>query len=148
MNANNTSEYPSEFWSSSRDRYEERLARWEARQQRRDRWGNDSWWGGAILILLGTFFLLQNLGLPVAGNWWALFLMIPALGSFEAAWHAYRFDGRPAAAKGLLVGGLMFTVLTVMLLLNLNWSLLWPVILVVIGTGLLLSSVLFSGEES
>ena len=38
-----------------------------------------SWIGGVILVFLGVLFLLQNIGwLARDGNWWAVFILIPA----------------------------------------------------------------------
>ncbi len=137
MSANSIPNDSAESSTHPRSRYDERLARWEARQKRREEWGDGSWWGGAILILLGAAFLLHSFGAPIGARWWALFLMIPALGSFDAARHAYRFSGSRDAARGTVIGGLLFTFLTAMLLFDLNWGLLWPVVLVLVGIGLL-----------
>jgi hypothetical protein len=53
------------------------------------------WIFGLVLIVVGSVFLLQNWGLPVLiGNWWALFILIPAIGAFTAAWTVYRQDGQ------------------------------------------------------
>jgi hypothetical protein len=43
-------------------------------------WSNG--WFGVALIALGMLFLVQNyLGYELR-NWWALFILIPAIGSF------------------------------------------------------------------
>jgi hypothetical protein len=40
-----------------------------------------SWIGGLALLLLGGLFLLQNLGgFAFMGNWWTIFIFIPAEG--------------------------------------------------------------------
>ena len=44
------------------------------------------WLGGAILVVLGLIFLAQNLGIATLNNWWAIFILIPAVGAFTAAW--------------------------------------------------------------
>ena len=65
----------------------------EARRQRRE--GTGGWIVGVILIVLGGLFLLQNSGalrIPLT-SWWALFILIPALGAFERAWRVYRSTG-------------------------------------------------------
>jgi hypothetical protein len=93
--------------------------------------------GGVILIVIGAVLLAQNMGLHLPDNWWAAFLLIPAGGSLVAATRAYREDGGMSRrASGALVAGLIFLALTIALYVGVNWGLLWPVILLVIGVGL------------
>jgi hypothetical protein len=121
----------------------QRWARREARWQRHT--GRPyGWIGGAILILLGIVFLLQNMGIPFLANWWALFILLPAFGAFVTAWETYRNNGRltRGGAGSLAVGGLL-TILALAFLLNLNVDLFWPLLLIVgglvlLGTALLL----------
>jgi hypothetical protein len=115
----------------------ERRARREARWQRH---GGRSyaWIGGAILILLGVVFLLQNMGIPFLANWWAVFILIPAFWAFVAAWDSYRDNGRlTRGGAGSLAGGSLLTILALVFLLNLNLGLFWPVLLIVGGLVLL-----------
>ena len=58
--------------------------------ERRTRRHGGGWAGGAILIGLGILLLLQNFGNYQFDNWWAFFIMIPALGAFSNAWAAYQ----------------------------------------------------------
>jgi hypothetical protein len=120
----------------------ERWARREARWQRRA--GRPyGWIGGAILILLGVVFLLQNMGIPFPANWWALFILIPAFWAFVAAWESYRNNGRlTRGGAGSLAGGGLLTILALVFLLNLNVGLFWPVLLIVGGLVLLVTALL------
>lgn len=97
------------------------------------------WVLGLVLIAVGGVFLLQNAGLPVlVGNWWALFILIPAIGALAAAWTLYRQNGeltRPAV--GLITGGLVPLTIALIFLFNYFGSA-WPVLLVVLGAGMLL----------
>jgi hypothetical protein len=115
----------------------ERWARREARWQRHA--GRPySWIGGAILILLGVVFLLQNMGIPFLVNWWALFILIPAFWAFVTAWDSYRGNGRlTRGGAGSLTGGILLTILALIFLSNLNLGLFWPVLLIVGGLVLL-----------
>jgi hypothetical protein len=115
----------------------ERIARREARWQRRA--GRPyGWIGGAILILLGVVFLLQNLGIPFLMNWWALFILIPAFWSYVAAWNLYQDYGRMTrGVTGSLTAGILLTVLSLVFLLNLAIGLFWPALLIVGGLALL-----------
>ncbi len=99
-------------------------------------------WFAVVLIGLGVIFLVQNYTGAELGNWWALFILIPASGALAAAWSAWRAGMHPAAVSGPLVGGLaMFTVAAIFLL-ELQWSRVWPVFLILAGIGALVPSLL------
>jgi hypothetical protein len=115
----------------------ERWARREARWQRQP--GRPyGWIGGAILILLGVTFLLQNMGLPFLTNWWALFILIPAFWAYVAAWDIYQDNSRlTRGGVGSLTVGILLTLLALVFLLNVDVGLFWPVLLIAGGLVLL-----------
>lgn len=96
------------------------------------------WIFGGILIVIGVFLLLRNLlGLHL-GNWWALFILIPAAGSLASAWKLYQAHGTiDAAVRGPLVGGVVLLFVFAMFFFGFNWSLFWPVLLILAGIGAL-----------
>jgi len=100
-----------------------------------------AWILGAILVVLGIVFLLQNFMNFSFGNWWALFILIPALGSFNNAYHAYNDAGKQMTphARSSFMWGILLTLITAIFLFNLSWSLLGPVVLIVLGLGILLN---------
>lgn len=113
------------------------------RETRRERTrASGPWLGGIILILLGFFFLAQNLGFATLDNWWALFILIPAVGSFATAWSIFQGNGNrmTGAVRGPLMGGLILAMVAAAFLLNLNWGLLWPLFLILIGVGALITA--------
>jgi len=115
----------------------ERWARREARWQRHA--GRPyGWIGGALLIMLGVVFLLQNMGIRFLTNLWALFFLIPAFWAYVAAWDNYQDKSRlsPGGASALTVG-ILLTILAMVFLLNLDVGLFWPVILILGGSALL-----------
>jgi peptidoglycan/LPS O-acetylase OafA/YrhL len=122
----------------------------EARRQRRaERLGDPSqrstWVAGLILILLGGMFLMQNMGsnIPLK-NWWALFILIPAIGAIDTGIRMYRqADNRlTAPASGsLLVGGVL-TLVTLGFLFNISWTFFGPAILILAGIGVLANAML------
>lgn len=120
-----------------------REARWEARQARR-RSGRSGWVGGAILILLGLIFLFQNFGALRFANWWALFILIPAIGSFGNAWNSYQNSGGhlTTAARGSLIGGFVLVLITLAFLFSVNVSIYWPIFLILGGLVLLVNAIL------
>ena len=122
----------------------------EARRQRRsERLGDPSSVGtdvlGLILILLGGAFLLQNLGIFSISftNCWALFILLPAIGSFQGGWRIYQQAGNriTAPASASLLVGLVLLMVTAVFLFNLNWSLFGPALLILGGIGTLLVAI-------
>lgn len=127
---------------SQPENYDRQTARRQRNEERRTgRPG--SWVAGAILILIGIFIMLDNLAGFTLENWWALFIMIPALGAFGNAWRTYQNDGRfSGQARASLTSGVILTMVTAVFLLNLNWTLLGPVLLILAGLGILLNVLL------
>ena len=118
-------------------------ARDEGRRAWRRSRGSGGWLGGAILILVGLVFLLQNLHVLYLHNWWALFILIPALTSFAAARNRYSFTGHfDRGARLAVIWGLAFTALSVAFLLEVQWGLLWPVALILVGVVMLVNALL------
>jgi hypothetical protein len=125
----------------------EPLDRDEARRQRRAArhaaTGGLGWVAGLIMIVLGGVFLLYNMGaLSITlHNWWALFILIPALGSFDTAWRAYRAGGNrlTATARGAILAGVILTAITLAFLLELDWTYFGPILLILAGVGVLIN---------
>ena len=112
---------------------------WRA-ERHAHRWGGP-WLGGAVLIALGLIFLAQNLGIAVFANWWALFILIPAIASLGTAWNIYQANDSQwtNAARGPLITGLILLVITATLLFGLNWGLIVPLLLIIAGVAALLN---------
>ncbi len=125
------------------DPHEQRRRERELRRQARWSRRGGGWFGGAVLILLGLIFLLENFGIFPIRNWWALFILIPAFGAFAAAWNRYQDSGGQltAAVRGSLFGGLILVLITAIFLFDLGslvW--LWPALLILAGVGLLVNA--------
>jgi peptidoglycan/LPS O-acetylase OafA/YrhL len=104
-------------------------------------------WFAVALIVIGAIFLLRNYAGLEIGNWWALFFLIPAVGSLASAWSSWRSGMHPAAVTGQLVGGLILLSVAAIFLLELQWSKIWPVFLILFGVGALLPSLLGRRER-
>ncbi|OGO67698.1 MAG: hypothetical protein A2Z49_03205 [Chloroflexi bacterium RBG_19FT_COMBO_56_12] len=99
------------------------------------------WIGGAVLIVLGLVFLLQNITGFELRNWWAIFILIPAFGMFARTYRDYQNNGRlTAAGRGPLIGGLLLTFIAAAFLFSLDFGNLWPVFLILGGIALLLNA--------
>lgn len=113
------------------------------REAQPEKHGSGAWMWGVFLILLGIIFLLDNTNLLHLQNWWALFILLPAMGSFQGAYQAYRNAGNrlTAGVRGSLFGGFLITFVALIFLFGMNFGLLWPVLLLVAGVGLLINAI-------
>jgi len=102
-------------------------------------------WIGLIFIGGGTIVLLNQMDvLSFELNWWALFILLPAFGALTSAYNSYR-STNDLFDMGVMVPalvGLFMLLLSVSLLggdaINLNLKVYWPIILIVLGLGLIL----------
>ncbi|HLF27494.1 MAG TPA: hypothetical protein VJG32_14260 [Anaerolineae bacterium] len=140
---NSTSSQPAGWLSGRLTRRMERMQRRAERRAARYA-GGGAWLIGVALIILGVIFMLQNTGVVLIGNGWALFILLPALGSFATAYGAYRNHGGRlnAMARGALISGLVFTAIAAFFLLDLDWGNLWPLWLILAGIGALANALL------
>ena len=109
---------------------------------RSERWRGGSSLFGLVLVLLGIFFLLQNVGILVTPrHWWALFILIPAVGSAAAALAMFERAGRryTRAMSRPLTGFVILTFITAMFFFDLSWGEWWPVFIIIAGLSSLLS---------
>ena len=98
------------YTSRRQERIERRATRRADRQT-----GGLGWIGGLVLIGIGMLYLLHDYGVvPTLTNWWALFLLLPGLGTLSAALGAYRRNGGQWTLEvtGPFIGGLLFLGLT------------------------------------
>ena len=103
---------------------------------------------GLILIVLGTLFLLQQLTDFTFENWWALFILIPAIGAFSGAYAAFRHTGRfSEGVRSGISSGLIILAVAFMFLLDLDWSTWWPVMLIMGAFSFFLSGFTLPGSK-
>ena len=100
-------------------------------------------WGGfpigaIVLIVVGVVFLLGNFGFHLPPHWWAVLLLIPAVGLLVAAIRFYRVDNTFAArAMGPAVGGVILLAMALAIFFGLNWGLFWPIVLIAVGAAII-----------
>jgi hypothetical protein len=133
----------------------ESLDRRAARRQRREQRLADpsrggAWVTGFILIVLGTMFLLRNNGMSYIPlrNWWALFILIPAIGAFDSALRTYRNAGNQltAPARSSLLVGTVLAFVTIMFLFDISWAVFGPILIILVGIAIILNYALGSSE--
>lgn len=105
--------------------------------------GDNRWLGGVVLISIGLFLLLGNIfPFTFFGNWWAIFILIPAFYSFQRAWRTYQLDGTMTRkVRSNLVGGMLVGAIGFIFLFGLNIGRWWPLLLIIAGVGILLRRV-------
>lgn len=102
-------------------------------------------WIGLAFIAGGTIVLLNQMGVwSFEFNWWALFILFPAFGALTGAYRCYR-STNDLFEMGVMIpalAGLFMLLLSVSMLLgdaiNLNLKVYWPIILIVLGLGLII----------
>ena len=101
-------------------------------------------WIGLVFIFGGAVVLLNQLNiLPFELNWWALLSLFPAFGTLTSAYNRYRSTNDLFEMRVMIPAlvGLFMLLLSVSLFvgdaINLNLRVYWPIILIVLGLGLI-----------
>lgn len=103
---------------------------------------------GLVLIFIGVLFFLQQIGMFTLHNWWALFILIPAFGSFSTAWYAYQRNFRiNEGVRAGLGGGLITLTIALIFLLNLHWEIWWPLMVIVPGLATFMNGFTLPGSR-
>lgn len=106
---------------------------------------DNGWTFGLALIAVGVIFLVSEVTGFELHNWWAVFILIPAVSNLSNAWRIYKSDERLGReGRGSLIGGLVLTVISATFLFSLDWAMVWPFLLIAAGFGAVLSGVLDS----
>lgn len=101
-------------------------------------------WIGVIFVFGGIALIINQLNLlPFELNWWALFILMPAAGFLNGAYKRFRshnnlfsMDVASSALVGLFMVALSFSLL-LGAAWNINWSLFWPLMIILIGLGMI-----------
>lgn len=102
--------------------------------------GGQSWLPGVVLILMGGIFLLRNYTDFDFENWWALFILFPAISNLSTAYANYRSSGMNRSVRAHAFWGLFFVLLSMSFLFGLEFGALWPAFLILGGLGMLLGA--------
>jgi hypothetical protein len=87
---------------------------------------------GVVLLMRSAF----GLDLLAGWNWWAVFILIPAVLAFSRAEKMYRQCGTlDAATRSVLMGGMFPFVIALIFLLELDWGRVWPIFVILAGLG-------------
>lgn len=93
---------------------------------------------GIFLVVVGVLTWVAWLGGTGLRNWWALFILAPALATLAVAYGLYRHSGAfTYAVRGPLAGGLLILTVAALFLLNMSWHIWWPLFIILPGLTLL-----------
>ncbi|MBT3251895.1 MAG: hypothetical protein HN729_12775 [Candidatus Marinimicrobia bacterium] len=94
------------------------------------------YWTGALLVLLGIYLLLEKSGyIPELENWWALFIVLPGLATIGSAYKSLMDEGIiTRRIIDRIASGVTIMFVGCVMLFGWQWSRIWPVFLIIIGT--------------
>ena len=106
---------------------------------------NTTFWIGVVFLFGGAVILFNQLNiLPFELHWWALLILLPSFGTLTRAYHRYR-STNDVFEMGVMIPalvGLFMLLMSVSLLvsdgIDLKLRVYWPIILIVLGLGLIL----------
>ena len=105
-----------------------------------------AWFGGAVLIIVGLAFIVENLHLPFIqeGNWWAIFLLIPIVAILDDIYHIYTTtpERKAGAITSKAVGLLIISAIMVIFLFGVNLGIYWPLLLIAAGLAFLIAAII------
>lgn len=135
MSDPNSTGTPSGDWREQR-----RAERHARRDARHGLWGGAPI-GGLVLLVIGGVLLANQFGYHLPDRWWAALLLIPAGGALVSSVRFWREDNRMSArVTGSAAGGVVFLILACAFFFGANWSFFWPVLLMLVGAGLMARS--------
>ncbi len=90
---------------------------------------------GIVIVLIGVGFLLYNFNVRLPflylNNWWALFILIGAIGPLGQALQAWRKKGGfDANVLHFLTFAAIIVTISLFLFFSVNWSFWWPVFII------------------
>jgi hypothetical protein len=104
----------------------------------------DGWFGiplvGIVVVAIGVIFLARNFGFyfPMPDRWWAIFVLIPAGAALVSAARLFRVDGGLSSRViGAATVGVLMLVVALVLFLDLEWDQVWPVMIIIVGLGII-----------
>jgi hypothetical protein len=87
---------------------------------------------GLAFTIVGLIFLLHNLDvIRISHRWWALFFLIPISYLLSDLMRGRQY-------RRSLIGLITLVFMMVILLLGLNWGVVWPVFIIIGGLSVLL----------
>lgn len=102
-----------------------------------------NWALGIAIVAIGAILLARNLGIDFFflefDNWWAIFILLAAIGPLQHAYSSFMREGFSNAVANSLVttGAIVFVAL--IFLLDLAFTVWWPVFVIVGGLYMLTS---------
>ena len=98
-------------------------------------------YGGLIMIAVGVVFLVMQYSDIRFNNWWALFILIPALLAWSKAASLWKAAGRMNQGVTRTLAGSLFPLfIASIFLFNWDWGRIWPGFIILAGINALAGS--------
>lgn len=106
-----------------------------------------SGWSGVAMVAFGLLTMWVTLTGRMIENWWASFILLPALFFILLAgglfyWQNGRFNIAVSVNLGI---GLVILTIAVMFFLNLNWQIWWPMMIIMPGVAVAMTRLALRG---
>lgn len=98
---------------------------------------NNNWALGVAIVAIGGVLLARNLGVDFFflnfHNWWAIFILLAAIGPLQHAFTTFRREGFTSAVANSLVSAGAIVFVALIFLLDLSFTVWWPVFVIIGG---------------
>jgi hypothetical protein len=92
---------------------------------------------GIAIVFIGLILLAKNLGYEFFflnyNNWWAVFILVAAVGPLTSAFSHYQKSGFGYSVANHLVSAGAIIFIALLFLLDLRWQLWWPMFIIIGG---------------
>jgi peptidoglycan/LPS O-acetylase OafA/YrhL len=100
-----------------------------------------NWPLGLAIVAIGGVLLARNLGVELfflnLHNWWALFILVAAVGPLQQAYVAYRQEGMGASVANSLISAAFIVFIALIFLIDLSFFTWWPVFVILGGLSMM-----------
>lgn len=104
---------------------------------------SSNWAFGVAVVIIGAILLARNLGIKLFlldfHHWWAVFILVAAIGPLQQAYAEYQKMGWTRVAANSLVSAGSIIFVALIFLLDLSFSVWWPVFVIIGGLYMLTS---------
>lgn len=113
----------------------------EQQENKKSKSRSGTWALGLAVVLVGGVLLARNLGVDFfflhLDNWWALFILVAAVGPLQQAYVIYRREGWSMSVANSLVSAAFILAIALIFLLDLSFFTWWPIFVILGGLSMM-----------
>lgn len=113
----------------------------EQQENKKPKSRSGTWALGLAIVLVGGVLLARNLGVDFfflhLDNWWALFILVAAVGPLQQAYVIYRREGWSMSVANSLVSAAFILAIALIFLLDLSFFTWWPIFVILGGLSMM-----------